>query len=440
MASRRARSCSKPSPQNWPKSLHNPYEPPSEIDSDGGSPPPKTRTVSLETISFITDWSRTGLRERRRRSFYPVLDTLFISFTLVLLVLIGSVFLSEFSFIKFNRSIGSSCCCMIPLWLPFAAIMFGLWGHRSASTVANNARGLAGKVIGRIHGPWLTLIGPQVSVCAHLQTCSVVKLERERLVLQFPGCSESFQVAAGDIIGREKQSFGLDELLTPTRFVMSKQLPYPFLAASQIWLDRASRMLDSLENDRSHSVENAIVVSGSLRGRDLRGTFRYRRWHVLGASLTACGIAGFAAAYWRYATMPPWVRNRPSHYLPTESESFQFTLVYILLLTGLIFLLVGLFQWIKVRSQVGDFAAAITPDRVIIASNLVTYAYTGDALKHFRWTPQGLAIQIARRSCPSFLIPVGWMNAAQASTIAAWFAATEHSPIMKPGFYMRPLV
>ncbi len=418
--------------------MDNPYEPPPEVESDGGVV--DSQRVLLQSIDFVSDWSQAGQRQRRRRSCYLWIDIAFLALSLVSAAAVLLLMLDVLFGVSFEFARTESICCVLPLWIGIAVLMLMLWAHRSATTLTSTANGFAGQVIGRIEGPWISLFGPQVLVFAHSKSCNLLTIELQRIILQVTGCAESFYVSLTDIRRREQRPVEWRDLLSPIQALTRQRIPQVSLAAAQHWIEIAKQTIQqdaSLERTRGTMIDCA----GTLCGRHLRGTWHQRLSHLSGASFTLAGLAIGGWAYQTYRSLPSWVLTRPSHYVLAQSETETLTMMYFAIIVSVLLFLIGLWQWWQVGRVVGSYAASVSQDLVLIATDKVCYGYRGEALAHFQWTPQGLAAVAQRGTNPVFLLPSDWFDPAEQLQVSQWFPqAVKGVGRKKPSSYIYPRI
>ncbi len=371
----------------------NPYQAPPDIDPLVSPPAAEIETIGME---FESDWSIEGLRARRRSDGQRLGDLAFAILTIAWLASILAAFSGLF-------------CLLTIAWISGAFVWFSNVTYRKGGNFTQRYAGLAGPVTGRIDGGWVRIDGPALRIAARVRDCPQCSLNHARAFIQPPGIDTSLPIASTDVTKTWR---------SPNRVFQKSAIPVD--------------LLGELSGDREQ-----VIASGTVRGTDLRGQNCWRVWCGIGWTCTTIGGACLILAIYRFANLPPWVLDRPSHYRWSDADVQSLTTPIFLVVAALVLLLVGVWHVLKTFRFLGDFAALITPTMIAIANHRIAFGYHGSALAHFHWTDRGMVVRSPMKYV-QFLIPARWFNQHERELVSLWHPAKPETP--KSSSYIGPTV
>ncbi len=374
----------------------NPYQSPPLVEEEA-APIGVGKHEPSVGFEFQSDWSIDGLRRRRRSPLHAQADLGYAVLSVVWLITV---------MLAFTRSGAAALACpLTPIWFVASLIWISSMAFRHGGNFVKTCGGFAGPVRGRVDAGFVTIVGPAMSLAARTRDCSQPHWKSHGVVFRPPLIMESLPVIESDI---EK---------TWAARTPQKQRSGP----SQLM----DRLLGATEAGRS------IVVPGELRGTDFRRFGCWRRWIAVGVILCLIAVSGFLWAAYRWAHLDPWIVDPPSHYMLTDSEVLAFYVPIMIAIVSTIVLAIGITQWMRTRTRLGEYVVAITPAMVAIATERVALGYSADALDPFELVDNGIAIQ-DRRGRVVFMIPIRWFDPEDRQQVVQWFSEKPATDRSKP--------
>ncbi|MDG2221034.1 MAG: hypothetical protein P8L85_06625 [Rubripirellula sp.] len=374
--------------------MTNPYETPSDSASnatlvDGGS---------MLGIEFTSDWSPHGLHQRRKHWRHRVLD---ISFALLSLLWLGSLFAAA------GSPYAGIFCVLTPTWVLLSITWFSNLSFRNGGSFQRKYRGLAGTIRGRIDAGCVVIHGPAVSVATRFRHCLRCKVSRTHAILQLPGFETTLPIIDQDITNSWSTSANPADVTQ-------------------------TALMNAICGDT-----NAIWSEDTLQGADLRSLPCWRVWRWSGWMLIGLGIVVLSVAVYEANSLPAWVRNPPSHYRFSKTDSLRTGGALIISLMGVGFLGAGYLQLSRTWRRIGRYTVVVYPDRVSIAHKKLVYSYHDAALQHFRWTAVGLIVRDAGRHI-RFAIPARWFDEETQQLLHSWYGRSSKPPPLS--LYVGPTI